>query len=227
MYEWLTGMLGEENATYALYGLGALAVLVVVWVLRFWIRRTPGGVFLGGNRGKQPRLAVVDAAAVDSHRRIVLVRRDNVEHLVMIGGHNDLVIERNIGKTPDSPPPPETERTSRQHKTEVADSPASAAKQAVEVHPPSAQSVLREEPKRPLEPRPAATPPPAPVASPKAATDATEIRRAEPVRAQRSEPVVEMPGAYAEQRRYPPRDPDDKSLENEMQKLLSELSDDK
>lgn len=43
-----------------------------------------------------PRLAVIDAAAVDSRRRLVLIRRDNVEHLLMIGGPSDIVVEPNI-----------------------------------------------------------------------------------------------------------------------------------
>ena len=42
------------------------------------------------------RLAVVDAAAVDGSRRLVLIRRDNVEHLLMIGGRADIVVEPNI-----------------------------------------------------------------------------------------------------------------------------------
>ena len=42
------------------------------------------------------RLAVVDAAAVDGSRRLVLIRRDNVEHLLMIGGRTDIVVEPNI-----------------------------------------------------------------------------------------------------------------------------------
>jgi len=42
------------------------------------------------------RLAVVDAAAVDGQRRLVLIRRDNVEHLLMIGGRADIVVEPNI-----------------------------------------------------------------------------------------------------------------------------------
>ena len=45
---------------------------------------------------RMPRLAVIDAAAVDGRRRLVLVRRDNVEHLLMIGGPADLVVEPNI-----------------------------------------------------------------------------------------------------------------------------------
>jgi hypothetical protein len=43
-----------------------------------------------------PRLAVIDAAAVDGRRRLVLVRRDNVEHLLMIGGPTDIDVEPNI-----------------------------------------------------------------------------------------------------------------------------------
>src|ERR1019366_9347879 len=38
----------------------------------------------------------IDAAAVDGRRRLVLVRRDNVEHLLMIGGPTDIVVEPNI-----------------------------------------------------------------------------------------------------------------------------------
>src|SRR5246127_4790912 len=47
-------------------------------------------------RGRMPRLAVIDAAAVDGRRRLVLVRRDNIEHLLMIGGPSDIVVESNI-----------------------------------------------------------------------------------------------------------------------------------
>ena len=47
-------------------------------------------------RGRQPRLAVVDSAAVDSRRHLVIIRRDNVEHLLMIGGPSDVVVETNI-----------------------------------------------------------------------------------------------------------------------------------
>ncbi|MGB8576221.1 MAG: flagellar biosynthesis protein FliO, partial [Pseudolabrys sp.] len=39
------------------------------------------------------RVAVIDAAAVDRRRSVVLIRRDNIEHLLMIGGPTDVVIE--------------------------------------------------------------------------------------------------------------------------------------
>jgi hypothetical protein len=41
----------------------------------------------------------MDATAVDSHRRLVLVRRDDIEHLLLIGGPTDVVVERDIRLT--------------------------------------------------------------------------------------------------------------------------------
>jgi flagellar protein FliO/FliZ len=66
--------------------------------LAAWLVRRFAGNKIGNsaNRGRMPRLAVIDAAAVDGRRRLVLVRRDNVEHLLMIGGPTDLVVELNI-----------------------------------------------------------------------------------------------------------------------------------
>ena len=68
----------------------ALAMLGVVGYL---MRR------FSGPRGREPRLAVIDAASVDGRRRLVLVRRDNMEHLLLIGGPTDVVIEPNIDRT--------------------------------------------------------------------------------------------------------------------------------
>jgi flagellar protein FliO/FliZ len=46
--------------------------------------------------GRQPRLSVIDAATIDASRRLILIRRDDTEHLLMIGGPTDIVIEPNI-----------------------------------------------------------------------------------------------------------------------------------
>lgn len=73
--------------------LALICLFIVLWILR---NRAPSP-FVRGGRNRQPRLQVLDAAAVDTRRRIVLIRRDNVEHLVMIGGPTDIVIESGIG----------------------------------------------------------------------------------------------------------------------------------
>jgi flagellar protein FliO/FliZ len=74
-----------------------VAVLALIGAAAWLVRRFAGNR-LGANtsRGRMPRLAVIDAAAVDGRRRLVLVRRDNVEHLLMIGGPTDIVVEPNI-----------------------------------------------------------------------------------------------------------------------------------
>jgi len=62
----------------------------------------------------QGRVAVIDAAAVDGRRHLILIRRDNVEHLLMIGGRSDVVIEANIVRAAaparEAPPPARPQR---------------------------------------------------------------------------------------------------------------------
>lgn len=72
-------------------------VLALIGAAAWLVRRFAGNrLGANANRGRMPRLAVIDAAAVDGRRRLVLVRRDNVEHLLMIGGPTDIVVEPNI-----------------------------------------------------------------------------------------------------------------------------------
>lgn len=77
--------------------IGVVALALVALFLVFWFMRARStSTFIRGGRNRQPRLAVLDAAAVDARRRLVLIRRDDVEHLIMIGGPTDLVIESRI-----------------------------------------------------------------------------------------------------------------------------------
>jgi len=77
----------------AAVAIGLLCLVAVLWIMR----NRPSSPFIRGGKNRQPRLAVLDAAAVDTRRRLVLVRRDDVEHLIMIGGPTDIVIESRIG----------------------------------------------------------------------------------------------------------------------------------
>ncbi len=51
--------------------------------------------FGAGRRDQVDRLGVIDSVRIDRRRTLVLLRRDNIERLVMIGGPNDMVIEQN------------------------------------------------------------------------------------------------------------------------------------
>ncbi len=103
-------LFGAEMPLPVRFFIAFLIVLGLIGVTA-WIVRRFGGERLGAAtaRGRQPRLAVIDAAAVDGRRRLILIRRDNVEHLLMIGGPTDVVIEPNIVRaaaaTRDSPAP--------------------------------------------------------------------------------------------------------------------------
>ena len=52
----------------------------------------------------EPRIEVVEHASIDGKRRLILIRRDDVEHLIMTGGPVDVVIETGIGDQPKRAP---------------------------------------------------------------------------------------------------------------------------
>ena len=97
----LESFLGTQGALFAQFGLAALALVIVVLVLWWLIRKAMGGRLNMSDkpdrRGRPPRLGITESFTVDREgRRLVMVRRDNVEHLVMIGGPNDVLIESNV-----------------------------------------------------------------------------------------------------------------------------------
>ncbi len=94
--DWLDGIAGPDFARAVLWTVVALIVLVIVLVIVRLIRSMTFGTFVAGGRNRKTRLAVMDATAIDSHRRLVLVRRDDIEHLLLIGGPTDVVVERDI-----------------------------------------------------------------------------------------------------------------------------------
>ena len=96
MTDWMNSLFGETLSPtmqyIALFAAVILAILILLWVAK----KLLGGTFVSGGRGRHLRLAVMDATPVDSRRRLVLVRRDDVEHLILIGGPTDVVVEQNI-----------------------------------------------------------------------------------------------------------------------------------
>ena len=89
-------LFGAEMPLAVRFFLAFLIVLGLIGAAAWAVRRFGSTRFSGAVRGRQPRLAVIEYATVDARRRLLLVRRDNVEHLMMIGGPSDLVVEANI-----------------------------------------------------------------------------------------------------------------------------------
>ena len=94
----LEPLFGETGAVVALWLLIFLLLLGVIG-LGYWAFRQYGGAAFGGsNKGRVPRLGVIDSLSIDHRHRLVLVRRDNVEHLILIGKTTDLVVEPSIAR---------------------------------------------------------------------------------------------------------------------------------
>jgi hypothetical protein len=74
-----------------------ITLLIALGCLAFWIvQQSMGGAGPKIFQKKARRTGVVEATSVDGRRRLLLVRRDNVEHLIMTGGPVDVVIETGI-----------------------------------------------------------------------------------------------------------------------------------
>jgi flagellar protein FliO/FliZ len=89
---------------YVRYLLALVIVLGLIGGLAVLGRRLGFGD-QGALRSGRRRLAVVESLMVDGKRRLVLLRRDSAEHLVLLGPGADVVIETHIA-TPAKPAPP-------------------------------------------------------------------------------------------------------------------------
>jgi flagellar protein FliO/FliZ len=87
---------------YVRFLLALLFVLGLIGLLALLLRRFGLGTirispaFRTKGRNAEKRLAIVEVASLDTRRRLVLIRRDDTEHLVLLGTTSDLLIEANI-----------------------------------------------------------------------------------------------------------------------------------
>lgn len=163
----------------------AFVVVLALIGLAAWLVRRFATNRLGANtqRGRMPRLAVIDAAAVDGRRRLVLVRRDNVEHLLMIGGPTDIVVEPNIVRAAPS-------RDQLPQRQGAAEPPRLAPMPDTSwgEEPPRPESLDHPEPQMP-------EPPPRPARP----SFADEVRRPAPVLSERrGDPLADLAGLAPE-----------------------------
>jgi hypothetical protein len=244
MPTWFEDIAGPGYAGAVMWTLVALVALGVVMLIVRIFRKVSSGTY-GSAGNYRARLAVMDAAEVDAQRRLVLVRRDEVEHLIMIGGPTDIVIEQNItgpGRSGQQQAVPTTEMPRRRPEPAPAAAPERARVEPV------AEPVVREpravaarqpvappvqERREPLNDAPVVQPTQTPTVQP---VDAPVVKpdapRAEPAIAQRvaaTEPHVDEvmvseferdfrtteEPAPATQRREP-------SIEDEMDRILNE-----
>ena len=215
----MAGDQGMQTLTFLFAFIAVLALIgVAAWLVRRFATNRLGA---NPNRGRMPRLAVIDAAAVDGRRRLVLVRRDNVEHLLMIGGPTDIVVEPNIVRaTPARDQMPRPAAVAGGEPPRLAPLPDAAWSDGDGARPDSRADMFDHaepplaEPPRPARPsfadelrRPAAPPPPERRIDPLAGfTPEPPGGRAEPLspRLARPEPMIPRPPRASEPPKAPP-----------------------
>jgi flagellar protein FliO/FliZ len=75
------------------FALAFLLVLGLIALGAWTLRRFGLGVVTAGTRGR--RLSIVESLALDARHRLVLVRRDDREHLLLLG-NGETVVETGI-----------------------------------------------------------------------------------------------------------------------------------
>lgn len=95
-----------DFATYLKAFLGLAIVLGLILGLSWLLKRMGFGDGLKGPLGRRRRLATVEAVMLDGRHKAILLRRDDVEHLVLVGPNTSQLIERGISAPPPSSAPP-------------------------------------------------------------------------------------------------------------------------
>lgn len=70
-----------------------LFVLSLMGILTIVMKRVNA---VRGLTGAKKRLQVIEVLSLDARRRLMLIRRDNKEHLVILGTNGETVIEQGI-----------------------------------------------------------------------------------------------------------------------------------
>lgn len=95
-----------DATSYLRFIVALVFVLALIGVFGLLLRRFgPGAGLMARARGER-RLAVVEVLPLDAKRRLVLVRRDGVEHLLLLGAATDLVVEGGLPAPPPQAAPP-------------------------------------------------------------------------------------------------------------------------
>ena len=93
--QFLTSLFSGSGNTLltSIFALGAVLVLIV---LAAWLLKAVFGAGSNVARGRNRRMSVVETMAIDPKRQLIIIRRDDVEHLILTGGPQDVVVEAGI-----------------------------------------------------------------------------------------------------------------------------------
>ncbi|WP_375642449.1 MULTISPECIES: hypothetical protein [unclassified Bartonella] len=96
MVIWLSEQIGVSAAKIMISFLFFIITIVAITIIILFLRRLSTGRFSNNRKKSLSRLALCEVISIDRARRLVLVRCDNKEHLLLIGGLTDVVVESDI-----------------------------------------------------------------------------------------------------------------------------------
>jgi len=75
-----------------------LFVIGLIGIAALLARKYGPGKFVAASmgRGREKRLKVLETLPLDAKRRLVLIKRDGTEHLLLLGLSQDILVERGI-----------------------------------------------------------------------------------------------------------------------------------
>ena len=83
-----------EISDFSRFSLALAFVIALIWGLAYLAKRTGFDKRIRGVTGQHGRMAVVDVIYLDPKRKMVLVRADAREYLLLIAGDNAQVINQ-------------------------------------------------------------------------------------------------------------------------------------
>ena len=84
-----------DPTEYLRFAAALIFVLALIGAAAFALRAF--GFMTPGNRNKaERRMTIVETLMLDPRRRLMIVRRDNVEHLLLLGMSGETIVERAV-----------------------------------------------------------------------------------------------------------------------------------
>jgi len=81
--------------------LALVFVLGLIVILSFILKKYGGEKIFSRVKDKGGRLSVSDMLVIDGRRKLILVKRDDTEHLLLIGPEKEVIIESGIKQEQD------------------------------------------------------------------------------------------------------------------------------
>lgn len=84
------------------FALALVFVVGLIGLLALLLKRYGSGLAFAGRQGGVRRLSVREMLPIDARHRLVLVRRDNKEHLLLLGPQGSMVVETGVDAPPEA-----------------------------------------------------------------------------------------------------------------------------